>query len=158
MNVPLLSRCVNVYCDGVFDLCHIGHKNLFRAALKNGNRLFVGIMNDEDCSIYKRPPIMTHEERCAEVEACKYVTKVIPNAPCFGLTEEFIKEHRIHVVCCGQEYIDKYKTPADDKYYGVPRALGIVSPLPRTEGLSTSDLIRRIKNASEEDLKRAPDA
>merc|ERR1719247_1940190 len=81
MNLPLMSTCRNVYCDGVYDLCHIGHKNVFKNALKFGNRLFVGVCNDEECSVYKRPPIMNHEERCREVEACKHVTKVIPNAP-----------------------------------------------------------------------------
>lgn len=30
LNVPLLTVIRNVYCDGVFDLCHIGHKKLFR--------------------------------------------------------------------------------------------------------------------------------
>jgi glycerol-3-phosphate cytidylyltransferase-like family protein len=139
MNLPLLSCCRNVYCDGVYDLCHIGHKNAFRRALSFGNRLFVGIMGDADCATYvdllrlpsdwlatlflcstvphcvsfleesnslisqparvgryKRPPVMSHAERCAEVEACKSVTKVIPNAPCFGLTQEFLDKHRIH--------------------------------------------------------------
>jgi cytidyltransferase-like protein len=109
MNLPLLSVCRNVYCDGVYDLCHIGHKNLFKRALTNGNRLFVGVCNDEDCSGYKRPPIMNHAERCAEVEACKAVTKVIPNAPCFGITQEFLDKHQIHVVACGQEYFDKVR-------------------------------------------------
>lgn len=50
MNLPLLSCCRNVYCDGVYDLCHIGHKNAFRKALGFGNRLFVGIMGDADCA------------------------------------------------------------------------------------------------------------
>jgi len=68
MNLPLMSVCRNVYCDGVYDLCHIGHKNAFKNALKMGNRLFVGVCNDEECSVYKRPPIMTHDERCREVE------------------------------------------------------------------------------------------
>eukprot|EP00397_Hematodinium_sp_SG-2012_P028616 GEMP01030144.1.p1 GENE.GEMP01030144.1~~GEMP01030144.1.p1 ORF type:complete len:523 (+),score=67.69 GEMP01030144.1:135-1703(+) len=156
MNLPLLSRCQNVYCDGVYDLCHIGHKNLFKAALKNGNRLFVGVMSDEDCKNYKRAPIMSHDERCAEVEACKHVTKVIRDAPCFGLTEEFLHHHRIHVVCCGVEYIERYPNPDDDPYYGVPRKLGIVSPLPRTEGLSTSDLIRRVQASVPDGEKKSP--
>lgn len=154
MNLSLFSRTQNVYCDGVFDLCHLGHKNLFKAALKNDNRLFVGVCNDDDCGDYKRKPVMTHDERCAEVEACKFVTKVIPNAPCFGLTEEFIKEHRIHVVCCGLEYINKYPDPKDDPYYGVPRQMGIISPLPRTQGLSTSDLIRRIQELPPPDERK----
>lgn len=49
-----------------------------------------------------------------------------------GLTEEFLKEHKIHVVCMGQEYIDRWPDPKDDKYYSVPRIKGIHRILPRT--------------------------
>eukprot|EP00551_Chaetoceros_affinis_P007899 CAMPEP_0203675100 /NCGR_PEP_ID=MMETSP0090-20130426/18800_1 /ASSEMBLY_ACC=CAM_ASM_001088 /TAXON_ID=426623 /ORGANISM="Chaetoceros affinis, Strain CCMP159" /LENGTH=552 /DNA_ID=CAMNT_0050541175 /DNA_START=574 /DNA_END=2232 /DNA_ORIENTATION=- len=147
LNMPLLTVCKNVYCDGVYDLCHIGHKTLFRNALHFGNRLYVGVVGDEDASSYKRPPIMTHDERCAEVEACKSVTKVIPNSPCFGLTEEFINTHQIHVVAYGEEYLERYPNPDDDPYYGYVRKIGIARPLPRHDGLSTSELIRRIQTS-----------
>ena len=149
MNMPLLSVCRNVYCAGVYDLCHIGHKNLFKKALTYGNRLYVGVCNDVDCSSYKRPPIMTHDERCREVQGCKSVTKVIPNAPCFGLTREFIEKHQIHVVAFGEEYVSKYPNPSDDPYYGYARSIGIARAMPRTPGLSTTDLIKRIQNARE---------
>ena len=156
LNMPLLTSCRNVYCDGVYDLCHIGHKLLFQNALQFGNRLFVGVVGDEDANTYKRPPIMTHDERCAEVEACKAVTKVIPNAPCFGITREFLDDHQIHVVAFGEEYCERYPNPQDDPYYRVPREMGIASPLPRTQGLSTSDLIRRIQNARPAEEKQSP--
>jgi len=155
LNTPLLTPCRNVYCDGVYDLCHIGHKNLFKKALLNGNRLFVGVCNDEAVSAYKRPPIMTHDERCAEVEGCKAVTKVIPNAPCDGITLEFILKHQIHVVCFGQEYADRWPDPTHDKYYRVPRQMGIAIAMPRTLGLSTSDLIRRVQQAQPADMKKS---
>jgi cytidyltransferase-like protein len=148
LNLPLLTTCTNVYCDGVYDLCHIGHKRAFQNALTLGNRLLVGVVGDEDASAYKRPPIMTSTERCAEVEACKAVTKVIPNAPCFGLTQEFLDEHQIHVVAFGQEYLEKYPDPKDDPYYGYVRQLGMAHPLPRTHTLSTSELISRIQKCS----------
>ena len=147
LNLPLLAVSRNVYCDGVYDLCHIGHKRAFQNALQHGNRLFVGVMGDKDCANYKRPPIMTHAERCAEVEACKSVTKVIPNAPCFGLTQEFLDEHQIHVVAFGEEYLERYPDPNDDPYYGYPRKLGMAHTLPRTNTLSTSELIGRIRQA-----------
>ena len=156
LNMPLMTVCRNVYCDGVYDLCHIGHKTLFRNALRYGNRLLVGVVGDEDASSYKRPPIMSAAERCAEVEACKSVTAVIPNAPCFGLTPEFLDEHQIHVVAFGEEYAERYPNPDDDPYYSYPRKIGIARPLPRTEGLSTSDLIRRIQNAASADEKKSP--
>ena len=41
---------------------------------------------------------MNCKERCAEVYGCKSVTKVIPDAPTFGLTTEFLKKHKIHIV------------------------------------------------------------
>ena len=116
-------------------------------ALKHGNRLFVGVCGDADCAQYKRPPVMTHEERCKEVAACKSVTKCIPNAPTFGLTKEFLRKHRIHVVCMGEEYIERYPDPKDDPYYRVPREMRIAIPLPRTADLSTTELIKRIQNS-----------
>mmetsp|Transcript_11054 Transcript_11054/g.24382 ORF Transcript_11054/g.24382 Transcript_11054/m.24382 type:complete len:280 (+) Transcript_11054:895-1734(+) len=155
-NMPLLTVCRNVYCDGVYDLCHIGHKNAFREALRFGNRLYVGVVGDEDASHYKRPPIMTAKERCDEVEACKSVTKVIPNSPCFGLTQEFLDQHQIHVVAFGEEYEERFPDPDDDPYYRLPRKMGIARTLPRTQTLSTSDLIRRIQAARPASQKKSP--
>ncbi len=125
--MPLMPVCRNVYCDGVYDLCHIGHKTLFRNALMFGNRLFVGVVGHKDTSAYKRPPIMTHDERCAaEVEACKSVTKVIPKCPCFGLTKEFLDFHQIHVVAFGEEYLERYPNPNDDPYNAVVERWGLL--------------------------------
>ena len=143
----------NVYCDGIFDLCHIGHQNLFRNASQLGTHVFVGVVGDKDANNYKRPPIMSAAEREAQVLGCKHVDKVISNALCFGMTEEFLKEHDIHVCAVGQEYFERYPDPEDDPYYRVPRKLGIAVPLPRFDGLSTSDLIRRIKERQAPDWK-----
>lgn len=156
LNLPLLTTCRNVYCDGIYDLCHVGHKMLFQKALTFGNRLYVGVVGDKDANAYKRPPIMSSSERCAEVEACKAVTKVIEDAPCFGLTREFLDRHQIHVVAYGEEYLERFPDPKDDPYYRVPREMGIARPLPRTQGLSTSDLIRRIQKARPADDKKTP--
>ncbi len=46
------------------------------------------------------------------------VFHVIPRAPCFGLTAEFIQKWNIHVVLLSEEY-DK----PDDNYYRVMRDL-----------------------------------
>ena len=92
---------------------------------------------------------MTHEERCELVSSCKYVYKVIPNAPCQkgALDEEFIRLHNIHIVGLGEEY-----EKPDDEWYAVPRKTGITRPLPRTHSISTSDLISRIR--SRKDLEQ----
>eukprot|EP00812_Abedinium_dasypus_P008473 NODE_2231_length_972_cov_331.264995.p1 GENE.NODE_2231_length_972_cov_331.264995~~NODE_2231_length_972_cov_331.264995.p1 ORF type:complete len:253 (+),score=79.17 NODE_2231_length_972_cov_331.264995:3-761(+) len=154
MNMPLLQVCRNVYCDGVFDLCHIGHKNAFRNALKYGNRLIVGVMGDGDCAVYKRSTVMSAEERATEVANCKGVAKVVVGAPCFGLTREYLQKHRIHIVCMGEEYMEKYPNPDDDPYYAVPRKMGITKVLPRTLGFSTSELIARIQASDPSALEK----
>jgi choline-phosphate cytidylyltransferase len=144
---PLFVPVRNVYIDGVYDLCHIGHKRLMEYALSHGNRLIVGVMSDEECIKYKRKPIMTTEERCREVASCKWVSQVIPDCPPSGIPADFIKKYNIHVVVYGEEY-----EKPDDKYYAVPRAMGIGRIAPRTKGISTSEIIRRIANASQEEL------
>lgn len=147
LNVPLFVPIRNVYIDGVFDLCHAGHKRMMANSLKYGNRLIVGVCGDEECVNYKRRPIMTLEERVNEVKLCKYVSEVIPDAPVSGVTEAMIKYYNIHIVVCGEEY----DVPTDT-YYAVPRKMGILHTIPRTQGISTSQLIERIRAASEEEL------
>ena len=61
----------NVYIDGVFDLCHIGHKMHIQRALDYGNRVIVGVMSDDDVLKYKREPVMTLEERVREIAALR---------------------------------------------------------------------------------------
>ncbi|CAD2222334.1 Cytidylyltransferase-like, putative [Angomonas deanei] len=115
-------------------------------ALKYGNRLIVGVCGDEECENYKRRPIMTTQERVKEVSLCKYVSEVIENSPVTGVTEEMIKYYNIHVVACGEEYF----TP-EDTYYAVPRRLGMLKSVPRTKGISTSELIKRIRASTDEE-------
>merc|ERR1712080_25233 len=73
LSLPLLIPLINVYCDGVFDMLHIGHMNQFRQAMEvsGGTRLFVGVHTDADCAPYKRPPVMKERERYAAVRACR---------------------------------------------------------------------------------------
>jgi len=140
LHLAIFGVTRNVYVDGVYDMCHLGHFNSFKKALSYGTRLFVGVLSDEHVKAYKRAPIMTMKERADVVATSKYVHKVIAPAPFPGIPEEFIKRHRIHVVCHSPEY----DSPTD-KYYTVPRKMGITRVMPRTEGMSTTELINRVR-------------
>merc|ERR1740139_1125821 len=129
-----------VYLNGVFDMCHFGHQRHFQNAAKHG-RLIVGVHGDTACAGYKRQPTMTAEERAAQVSGCRGVWKVLLNAPLVGITEEFMAKYKIDVVALGQEYTSK--DIKDDQWYQYPRESGRFVETPRTEGVSTSDLIRR---------------
>lgn len=144
LNIYMFTINRNVYIDGVFDLCHVGHVQLFDKALQHGNRLIVGVLPDEDVIKYKREPIMNYEERCRIVKLWRPVYKVIKSSPLTGITEEFIKEHNIHAVVYSEEYDD----PTNEmySYYDVPRKMGISISVPRTKEISTSNLIKRIQS------------
>ena len=61
--------------------------------------------------------------------------QVIEDAPLVA-DKAFIAKHRIHVFACGEEYVNDI----DDKYYGVPREMGMLLATRRTAGVSTTDL------------------
>lgn len=162
MNIPIFSVWRNVYVDGVYDLCHVGHKKQMLNALEFGNRLVVGVVSDENVYKYKaKKPVMSTAERVAEVEALRFVSQVIPDAPCPApsewrqaegleptapiLDEAFLRKHHIHVVAHGEEYLPENMAPGSMDYYIVPRKMGICRALPRTPGISTTDLMKRMQ-------------
>ena len=67
------------YTTGTFDLFHFGHLNILRRAKEQCDFLIVGVSVDElvEHEKHKRP-IVPFKERCAIVEAIKYVNQVVP--------------------------------------------------------------------------------
>ncbi len=128
-----------IYCNGVYDLCHIGHIKLFEQAAQYGD-VIVGIHSDSDVSSYKRYPVQNTNERVETVESMKWVSQVIPNAPLIT-TLKFMEENNLDLIVISSEY----DTP-DDHYYSEPRAANKIIVVPRYEGMSTSLIIKRIKS------------
>jgi cytidyltransferase-like protein len=126
----------------VADLFHYGHVNFLRQAKQHGDYLLVGIHADETVESYKRRPILSMEERIASVEGCKYVDQVVPNAP-LEITHDWIDTHNIDLIMHG----DDVDPAVRDGWYGVPIELGIYRSVGYTEGISTTELISRIKSA-----------
>ena len=132
-----------VYTDMVGDLFHFGHVEFLEQAHKFGTRLLVGVMSDKQAEKYKRRPILTMEERIRSVQNCRYVDEVIPDPP-LVITDEFLIEHRIDVVCHG----DDYSSEEMREFYSVPIAMGIFQSIPYTAGISTTEIISRIRSRS----------
>ena len=73
------SRPQVVYTAGVFDLFHIGHLKLIRAAKNIGDKLIVAVSTDELIQEYKSVNlIVPFSERIEIVSAISYVDICIP--------------------------------------------------------------------------------
>lgn len=136
----------NVYVIGVFDLFHTGHVELLRRAKELGDKLIVAINSDEMVASYKRKPFLNEADRMAVVEATKYVDEA------FIINEydnkEFIKKYKITKIVHGDDweessYMEQIRvTPEFLKENNCELVL-----LPYTQGISTSELIKRIKES-----------
>jgi len=68
-----------VYAAGAWDMFHVGHLNILRAAKALGDILIVGVSTDELILKYKgHHPLLSYEDRTAVVAACRYVDAVVP--------------------------------------------------------------------------------
>lgn len=136
VTAPASSR---VYVDMVGDLFHPGHVALLREARRHGDWLVVGVLSDDTAASYKRRPVMTLAERVAVIGSCRYVDEVVPDAP-FRVTQDFLDEHGITTVVHG----DDLSREGAASIYGPAVAAGRFVHVPRTPGISTTELIRRV--------------
>lgn len=135
---------VRIFMDGAFDLMHYGHMNAFRLGRSLGTHLVVAINSSETIAECKGfAPIMNDKERCTAVKNCRFVDETIERSP-YVMTQEYldwvIKEYNIDYVVHGD---DPCLVNGVD-VYGPVKQMGKYKSIPRTEGISTTDLIGRI--------------
>jgi cytidyltransferase-like protein len=135
-----IAQLVRLYADMVGDLFHMGHVNLLKAARELGDWLIVGVLSDETATAYKRRPIMTLAERVAVIRACRYVDEVLPDAP-YAVTAAFLDQYDIALVVHG----DDVSREAIEEAYGEVAAAGKLRLIERAGGISTTELIRRVR-------------
>jgi len=132
-----------VYADMVCDLFHYGHVRFLERARKLGDELVVGVHSDETVSEYKRDPVMTMRERIQVIAACQFVDEVLPDAP-LRVTREWIEEHELDLVVHGDDLDEETL----GMMYGVPRDLGILPLVPYANGVSTTEIMERVRRHS----------
>lgn len=134
------------YTTGVFDLFHVGHLNILKSAKEQCDYLIVGVSTDELVRSYKhKKPIIPFEERCAIVEAIKYVDRVIPQVSMDKV--EAWKQLKFDVMFHGSDWkgsamYNKYEKELSD--------LGVnVVFLPYTVGTSSTELAKKLQDGKE---------
>lgn len=134
-----------VYADVVADLFHHGHVEFLRQARELGDHLIVGVHSDATVEGYKRRPIMTMDERIRLVEACRHVDEVVADAPLI-IDDAYIRRHRIDLVVHGDDFDEQTMTA----FYGLSERLGILRVVSHTPGISTSEIIRRVREREDD--------
>jgi rfaE bifunctional protein nucleotidyltransferase chain/domain len=138
------ARKVIVWTNGCFDLLHAGHARSLRAARALGDVLVVGVNSDASVRRLKGPgrPVMPATERAELIASLACVAHAVvfdKDTP-----EECIQLLRPDVHCKGADYAPPHGKPIPEaalvESYG-----GRVAFLPLVEGLSTTELIRRIR-------------
>ena len=91
-----------------FDLFHAGHLLMLEEAKKQCDFLIVGLQTDPtiDRPKEKNKPVQSVFERFIQLEACKYVDKVIPYTTEKELIDILLSYH-IDVRILGEEYQEK---------------------------------------------------
>jgi rfaE bifunctional protein nucleotidyltransferase chain/domain len=137
-----------VWTNGCFDLLHAGHVRNLRAARSLGDALVVGLNGDESVRGLKGPsrPIVTESERgevLAALECVDFVVIFQEPTPVAAL-----QRLKPDIHCKGADYAPPHGKPIPEAHvvtgYG-----GRIEFLPMLPCISTTELIRRIKNQAE---------
>lgn len=129
------------YTTGVYDMFHIGHLNILKRAKEQCDYLIVGVSTDELVQHDKNKlPIIPFKERCAIVEAIKYVDQVVPQPDKnkYGAWEKY----HFHKMFVGSDWKG---TPQWQKFEQQFAPVGVeIVYLDHTDGISSSILREKL--------------
>ncbi len=132
-----------VFTNGCFDLLHPGHVRYLAAARALGDALVVGLNDDASVRRLKGPgrPILAAAERAEVLAALAAVDHVVLFAE--DTPQRLIVELLPDVLVKGADWADADIVGGDE----VRAAGGRVERIDLVPGVSTSELVRRIKGA-----------
>jgi len=154
------KKIYRVTVDGVFDLPHWGHQNVIHNARETAAKFFmtskdnifviVGVAGTpKELTSYKRPSVYTQQEKIRQLSGFKGVDLVVRKE--MKTTKEFMEKYKIDLVVTGSDYNDPKKR---EKWYSYPYSIGKFKTFGRTQGVSTSDIMRKTSRSIAVVVKR----
>eukprot|EP00457_Paulinella_chromatophora_P010308 gb/GEZN01010406.1/.p1 GENE.gb/GEZN01010406.1/~~gb/GEZN01010406.1/.p1 ORF type:complete len:348 (+),score=76.26 gb/GEZN01010406.1/:30-1073(+) len=135
------GKVYRVYCDGVFDVFHLGHMRMLEQAKKalgvDRTYLICGVHSDQVTNRYKGKTVMDSQVRYDSVRHCKWVDEVVEDAP-WVVTKEYLTKLKLDFVAHDDI---PYNSAGMDDIYACVKQEGKFLTTQRTEGISTSDII-----------------
>lgn len=130
------NTLVTGYTTGVYDLFHVGHLNLLRAAKAQCDRLVVGVSTDAVVAAKHKRAVIPYEDRVAIVRAIKFVDAVIPQTTTNKIEE--YEKLQYDILFVGDDW---YKDPRWTDYRDTLGNHGVkVIFLPYTDRVSTTSI------------------
>lgn len=120
---------------GTFDLLHWGHIHLLKRAKSLGDYLIVAVSTDEFNAKKHKQAFHNFENRKLILEAIRYVDEVIPEND-WNQKISDVQEHDISIFVMGDDWEGEFDflKPHCEVIY-----------LPRTNGISTSEIKEQLK-------------
>lgn len=125
---------------GTFDLFHVGHQRLFKRLSRLADEVIVGCSTCEFNAIKGKRAVLPYAQRAEMLEACKYVTKVIPENG-WGQKRADIVKYSADLFVMGDDWLGEFDDLSD---------LCQVLYLPRTADISTTKLKFEISSLAAE--------
>jgi glycerol-3-phosphate cytidylyltransferase len=133
MNAKKYKRAITY---GTYDLFHIGHLRLLKRIADMADELYVAVSSDEFNALKGKKCIVPFENRKEIVEALRMVTKVIREDN-WEQKKDDIQKYGCDLFVMGSDWTGKFDFLKDycDVIY-----------LPRTEGVSSTEIKQEIKD------------
>lgn len=130
---------MTVITFGTFDLLHIGHVRLLQRAGRLGDRLVVGVSTDH-LSFKKKGkfPVFSEAERLEIVASLACVDEVFREES-LELKRHYILKHQADLLVMGDDWAGRFDHLRD---------VCAVRYLPRTEGISTTEILLTLTTAA----------
>lgn len=127
---------MRVITFGTFDVFHIGHLNIINRARLLGTELIVGVSSDNMNFDKKgRNPVYPEAERMKIIENLKSVDMVFLEES-LELKRQYINNYQADILVMGDDWEGKF-----DEFKDICEVIY----LPRTNGISTTDTIQKIR-------------
>ncbi|WFD29558.1 choline-phosphate cytidylyltransferase [Malassezia sp. CBS 17886] len=148
INPPPRDRPVRIYADGVYDLFHYAHAlQLRQAKLSFPNvYLIVGVVSSALTEKHKNRPMLGSAERGEALKNCRWVDEVLEDAP-WVIQPDLVRRLQIDYVAHDElpyALTSSGSSHGSGDLYDWLKGAGKFLPTRRTDGISTSDLMKRI--------------
>lgn len=127
---------LRVITFGTYDVFHIGHLNLLKRARAFGDELYVGVSSDQmNFKKKSKTPIYPQQERMAIVANLRCVDHVFLEES-MEQKRDYIAQNKADILVMGDDWAGRF-----DEFNDICEVIY----LPRTQGISTTETIEKIR-------------